>query len=118
MPLQRIMIRIGQSFGGLAMRSVVMMIFAITVVGCAARPATPQAAARRHAANLAAAADSGYRVIARDGRTIYCPTRAPVGSHLETCLSEREWEQEQMSVFNWRVFNAPEPFTVATREGY
>lgn len=100
------------------MRYVMLTIIAVTVVGCATQPPTPEAAARRHAANIAAAADLGYRVITNDGQTTYCPIRAPIGSHLETCLTEPQWEQEQASVFNWKVFNAPDPFVVATREAY
>jgi hypothetical protein len=49
---------------------------------------------------------------------MFCPSQAPTGSHLATCLTEREWEMEQASAFNWKVFSSPEPFTVVTREGY
>jgi hypothetical protein len=74
--------------------------------------------ARRHAANIAAATSAGYKVITKNDQTMFCPSQAPIGSHLATCLTEREWEQEQMSVFNWKVFASPEPFTIATRAGY
>lgn len=100
------------------MRYLVMTIIAVTLAGCATQPQTQEAAARRHAANLAAAADAGYKVITKNDQTMYCPSQAPIGSHLATCLTEPEWEQEQASVFHWRVFNAPTPFTVDTREGY
>ena len=100
------------------MRYLMMTIIAVTVAGCATQPPTQEAAARRHAANIAAAKDAGYTVVARNDRTMFCPTQAPIGSHLTTCLTEREWEQEQASVYNWKAFSAPQPFTIATREGY
>lgn len=101
------------------MRYLMLTIIAVAVVGCATQPPSKEAAAaRRHAANIAAAADAGYKVIAKNGQTMFCPVQAPIGSHLVTCLTEREWESEQASVFYWKVFSAPEPFTVATRESY
>ena len=100
------------------MRYLMMTIIAVTVAGCATQPPTREAAARRHAANVAAARDAGYMVVARNDRTMFCPTQAPIGSHLMTCLTEREWESEQASVYTWKVLSTPEPFTIATREGY
>lgn len=100
------------------MRYLSIAMVAVTVAGCATQPLTQEAAARRHAANIAAAKDAGYTVVAKNDRTMFCPPQPPIGSHLATCLTEREWEQEQMSVFNWKVFSAPQAFTVATREGY
>lgn len=100
------------------MRYLMMVIIAAAAVGCASQPPSEEPAARRHVANIAAAADAGYRVIARNDQTMFCPTQAPIGSHITTCLTEREWELEQASVFYWKVFSAPTPFTVATREGY
>jgi len=95
-----------------------MMIIAATAVGCAAQPATKEAAARRHAANIAAAQDAGYKVINRNGGTMFCPARAPTGSHVAVCLTESQWEQEQMGAFNWKVFNSLNPYTVTYRESY
>jgi len=100
------------------MRYVTMIVIAATVVGCATQPATKEALARRHAANVAAAEDAGYKVTSRNGRTMFCPAGAPIGSHIAICLTESEWEQEQMGAFNWKVFNAPTPFTVTYRESY
>ena len=100
------------------MRYLMMTIVAVTVAGCAALPPTQETMARRHAANIAAAANAGYQVITRNDRTMFCPSQAPTGSHLATCLTESQWEQEQLAAFNWKVFSTPEPFTVVTREGY
>ena len=100
------------------MRYFMMTIIAVTAAGCATQSPPQEAAARRHAANIAAAQEAGYAVVARNDRTMFCPTHAPIGSHLMTCLTEREWEQEQASVYNWKAFSAPQPFTVATRESY
>lgn len=105
-------------FGRLSMRYLLMMTIAVTVVGCATQPATKEAAARRHAANIAAAEDAGCKVISKNGQTMFCPTQARMGSHIAVCLTESEWEQEQMGAFNWKVFNAPDPFTVTYRESY
>lgn len=100
------------------MRYLALSVIAVTVAGCAAQLPTQKAAAREHAANIAAAKDAGYTVVPKNGQTMFCPTHAPIGSHLTTCLTEREWRQEQASVYSWKVVNAPEPFTVTTREGY
>jgi hypothetical protein len=88
------------------------------VVGCTTQPATKEAAARRHAANIAAAEDAGYKVISKNDQTMFCPTQAPMGSHIAICLTESEWEQEQMGAFNWKVLNSPTPYTVTYRESY
>ena len=97
------------------MKHLPLAVIAVMVAGCAAQPPTQDAAARRHAANIAAAASADYKVTPKNDQTMFCPSQAPIGSHLRACLTEREWEQEQLWVFNWRVFNAPEPFNVATR---
>jgi hypothetical protein len=61
---------------------------------------TPADAARRHAANIAAAQEADYRVIDKSGRTLFCSNQAPTGSHIAPgCLTEREWEQRQSTVF-------------------
>jgi hypothetical protein len=74
------------------MRWVLLVIAAVFVVGCAATPAprTPE----RHAANIAAAERSGYKVIRYgDDRAVFCPTAPPTGTHIGSmCLSESEWE--------------------------
>lgn len=101
------------------MRYFMMVIIAVAAAGCATQPPSKEAVeARGHAANIAAAADAGYKVIAKNDQTMFCPIQAPIGSHIATCLTEHEWELEQASVFYWKAFSAPEPFTVATREGY
>ena len=100
------------------MRYLMMVIIAAVVVACATQPPTKEATARRHAANIAAANDAGYKVVSRNDRTIFCPTQAPIGSHVAVCLTETQWEQEQMGAFNWKAFTSPTPYTVTYREGY
>ena len=97
------------------MRCLLTMIIAMTVVGCATQLPTRDATARRHAANIAAAEDAGYKVISENGQTKFCPTEAPMGSHIAICLTETQWEQDQMEVFNWKVLNSPAPYTVTFR---
>ena len=97
------------------MRYLLTMIIAVTVVGCATQPPTKEATARRHAANIAAAEGAGYKVISKNGQTRFCPTEAPMGSHIAICLTETQWEQEQMGVFNWKVLNSPASFSVTSR---
>jgi hypothetical protein len=81
---------------------------AVTLVGCATQAAATEAAALRHAANIAVAQDAGYRVVSDGSRTKFCPTLAPTGSHITSCLTETEWEHEQMWV--WRL---PNPYLLA-----
>ena len=100
------------------MRQLSIIIIAATAAGCATQPATREATARQHAANIAAAEEADYKVVNRNGATMFCPTRAPIGSHVAICLTESEWEQAQMGAFNWKVFNAPAPYTVTYRESY
>lgn len=91
------------------MRSLVLG-FALILAGCAAGPTSPEAAARRHADNVAAAQEAGYRVVARSGHTMFCSNQAPTGSHVAPgCLTERQWEQRQLTV--WRM-----PFCPAAAE--
>jgi hypothetical protein len=71
---------------------------AVTLIGCATQAAAADTPALRHAANIAAAQDAGYRVISDSGRMLFCPTVAPTGSHIAACLTETEWEHEQMWV--------------------
>jgi hypothetical protein len=74
------------------MRSSFLVLVALLAAGCAgtlAAPRTPE----RHAANIAAAESSGYRVITAGDRTIFCPRDPKTGSHMQSlCLSESEWE--------------------------
>lgn len=100
------------------MRYLLTMIIAVTVAGCATQPPTKEAAARRHAANIAAAEDAGYKLISKNDQTIFCPTQASLGSHIAVCLTETQWEQEQMGAFNWKVLNSPASFSVISREAY
>jgi len=82
------------------MRLLMMMIIFVTVGACATQSPTKEAAARRHAANVAAAEKSGYQVINNDkGQTLFCATGATdthVASHIATCLTETQWEQQQL----------------------
>lgn len=100
------------------MRYFMIAIIAGAVAGCATQPPAQETSAHRHAANIAAAEHAGYKVVAKNDGTLFCPRQAPIGSHIAVCLTEREWEQEQLFTFDWRVFNVPAPFTVAFRESY
>ena len=75
------------------MRLILLVMLAVFVVGCAASRAAPRTP-ERHAANIAAAEKSGYKVIRYgDDRAVFCPTAPPTGSHIGSmCLSESEWE--------------------------
>jgi hypothetical protein len=75
-------------------------IVALTLASCAAQAPHPDSAARRHAANVAAAEAADYRVTVRDGVTLFCATRAPTGSHnIPACMTEAEWERQQLWIF-------------------
>jgi hypothetical protein len=80
------------------MRSLVMII-AMMIVGCAAPP-PKEAAAPRHEANVAAAESAGYRVIDKDGQTLFCATRPGTGSHLQPCLTETQWENRRLQAIS------------------
>lgn len=78
-----------------------LLIMVLALVGCASQPRAPQATAERHALNVAAAKDLGYEVVTRDGRTLFCSTQAPTGSHVAPgCLTEQQWEQRQLWVWS------------------
>jgi hypothetical protein len=69
-----------------------IVVLLLLAAGCKVMPAVPRTP-ERHAANIAAAQSAGYRVITASGRTIFCPTAPPTGSHMGAmCLSESEWE--------------------------
>ncbi len=87
------------------MRYIITTI-AVTLIGCATPAAATDAAALRHAANIAEAQDAGYRVVSDSGRTLFCPTVPPTGSHIAACLTETEWEHEQMWVWQLPKQNA------------
>ena len=73
------------------MRRSSLIVTVLLAAGCAATP-TPRTP-ERHAANIAAAQSSGYRVITAGDRTIFCPTAPQTGTHIGSmCLSESEWE--------------------------
>jgi uncharacterized lipoprotein YajG len=68
---------------------VTIVVAIALLVGCAAQPATQKTTAERHAANIAAAQEAGYKVVTHGDRTIFCPTASPTGSHMApTCVSE------------------------------
>jgi hypothetical protein len=71
--------------------SLVMMM--TVLAGCASQSG-PERTADRHAANVAAAQEAGYKVVTHGERTIFCPTASPTGSHMApTCISESQFEQ-------------------------
>jgi hypothetical protein len=82
------------------MRYLIIMIAAVTAGACATQSPTKEAAARSHAANVVAAEKSGYKVINNDkGQTLFCATEATethVASHIATCVTETQWEQQQL----------------------
>jgi len=68
------------------------VMMTLAVAGCAAQGHAP-ISAERHAANVAAAEQAGYKVVAKGDRTLFCPTAAPTGSHMgPTCITERDFE--------------------------
>ena len=81
-------------FGGHTVR-LALMIMAVIVAGCAARPPAPPITAERHAANVASAERAGYKVVSIGDRTLFCPTASPTGSHMApSCMTETEWEAQ------------------------
>ena len=73
----------------------VLVIMAVTVAGCAAQPPAPPRTAARHAANIAAAEQAGYKVVSNGDRTLFCPTASPTGSHMAPdCVTETQWEAQ------------------------
>jgi len=82
------------------------LIVALMLAGCAAQLTPPEAAARKSAANIAAAEAAGYRVVVQAGRTMFCSSQPLTGSHVAPgCLTERQWEQRQSLV--WPVLWCP-----------
>ena len=78
-----------------------LVIGAATLIGCAGTPPDPQTLARRHADNVRTAQRNGYPIVELDGRTVFCATDAPAGSHIvPPCKAEAEWERDQLWV--WR----------------
>lgn len=64
------------------------------LAGCATQVPTQKTSAEKHAANIAAAQEAGYKVVTHGERTIFCPTASPTGSHMApTCISESQFEQ-------------------------
>ena len=78
-----------------------LLIVAAALAGCATIPPDPQALARRHADNVAAASRDDYRVIDKDGQTLFCPTRPSIGSHVVAgCLTEAQWGERELWVWS------------------
>ena len=77
-----------------------LLFLVAAMAGCATRPADPEADARRHANNLAAAEQAGYRIVVKDGQTLFCATEILTGSHiLPPCVTETRFEQQQLWVW-------------------
>ena len=74
------------------MRVTVLILVTILASCTAPAPKTPRTP-ERHAANLAAASQAGYRVVTNGERTTFCPIALPTGSHMAaSCLSESQFE--------------------------
>jgi hypothetical protein len=70
-----------------------LVMMMVAVAGCAAKAPAPPITAEQHAANIAAAQQAGYKVVAKGDHTLFCPTAAPTGSHMgPTCITERDFE--------------------------
>lgn len=82
-----------------------LLIVAVMLTGCAATSQDLQA--RRHADNLTAAANEGYRVVNKDGQTLFCATKPEIGSHVVAgCLTEAQWEQRELGVSRGSVWTS------------
>jgi hypothetical protein len=78
-----------------------LLILTAALAGCVAPSPHPQALARHHADNLAAAARDGWHVVSRGGQAYFCPSGPSTGSHLIAgCLTEAQWEERELWV--WR----------------
>ena len=68
-------------------------VIMVAVAGCAAQAPAPEITPAQHAANIAAAEQAGYKVVAKGDRTLFCPTAAPTGSHMgPACITESDFE--------------------------
>jgi hypothetical protein len=93
---------------------------AATLLGCAATSPDAVRATHRHAENLQTAEQDGYQIVQRDGKTLFCATAAPVGSHIvPACKSEAEWEGDQLWVWRggpaWPGLNAQSGHSTTSR---
>ena len=66
-------------------------VVAVMAAGCAAQPA-PHITEARHAANVAAAQRSGYKVVRMSDRSLFCPGTSETGSRVLLCLTETEFQ--------------------------
>lgn len=99
------------------MSRVTLMVLALALAGCAAQPRGPAAEAARHTANVAAAQESGYRIVSKNGQTLFCSSQPPIGSHIAPgCLTERQWEQRQLWV--WSGPWCPAAFEACTERNH
>lgn len=79
------------------MRVLFALSAVVFIAGCASTPKEP-AAERRvpiDATNIVPAQKAGYKVVNKDGQTLYCKRSLNTGSHLRystSCLTEKEWE--------------------------
>jgi hypothetical protein len=85
----------------LKMKYAAIVCAAAALAGCATQLPGPQALARHHADNLAAADRDGYRVVNRSGQSFFCPTGPSTGSHVTgVCLTEAQWEERELWVWS------------------
>ena len=96
----------------------VFVMAAATVAGCVTHLSEPWVAADRHAANIAAAEDAGYKVVANNGRTLFCATEVATGSHIMPCITESEWERAQQRGWQGSSSSAPSLDHVSGRTPY
>jgi hypothetical protein len=76
-------------------------IAVIVLAGCASQP-TPAPSAEPHrvkvdASNVVAVQRAGYKLVNKDGESLYCRTDTVTGSRLQTrtiCLTERELDDQ------------------------
>ncbi|MEJ1960215.1 MAG: hypothetical protein WDO56_01135 [Gammaproteobacteria bacterium] len=78
------------------MRLVIMMCV-VLAAGCATAPR--EAPVKRtvpiDATNIVPAQKAGYKIVSKDGKTLYCKSRLKTGTRLEketSCLTEAEWQ--------------------------
>jgi hypothetical protein len=78
------------------MRWVVLTSIALVAAGCASSPKEPavEKEVPIDATNIVPAQQAGYKVVNKDGQTLYCKRNLKTGTRLNretACLTEKEW---------------------------